>query len=110
VGDTLKVAVKVQNTGKLAGDEVVELYISNLNSSVPVPLRALKGFKRIHLNAGESKIVTFNVVPDAFSIIDESNKRVIKPGKFLITAGGHQPSKNTTETETGILKKMISVI
>ncbi len=110
VGDTLKVVVKVQNTGKLAGDEVVELYISNLNSSVPVPLRALKGFKRIHLNAGESKIVTFNVVPDAFSIIDESNKRVIKPGKFLITAGGHQPSKNTTETETGILKKMISVI
>ncbi len=110
VGDTLKVAVKVQNTGKLAGDEVVELYISNLNSSVPVPLRALKGFKRIHLNAGESKMVTFTVAPDAFSIIDESNKRVIKPGQFLINVGGHQPSIKSAEAEVGILKKMISVI
>jgi beta-glucosidase len=110
VGDTLKVTVKIQNTGKLAGDEVVELYISNLNSSVPVPLRALKGFNRIHLNAGESKIVTFTVAPDAFSIIDENNKRVIKPGQFMINVGGHQPSKSTAESETGVLKKMISVI
>jgi beta-glucosidase len=110
VGDTLKVAVKVQNTGKLAGDEVVELYVSNLNSSVPVPIFALKGFNRIHLNAGESKTVTFTVAPDAFSVIDESNKRVVKPGQFLINVGGHQPSKKSTEAETGILKKIISVV
>ena len=106
----MKVEVEVQNTGKLAGDEVVQLYISNLTASVPVPLRGLKGFKRIHLNPGESKIVTITVAPDAFSVIDENNKRVIKPGQFLINVGGHQPLKNTTESETGILKKIISVI
>jgi beta-glucosidase len=109
-GDTVKVTVKVQNTGKLAGDEVAQLYISNLTASVPVPLRALKGFKRIYLNPGESKIVTFMVTPDAFSVIDENNKRVVKAGKFMVSAGGHQPSNRTIDAEQGIVKKMISVL
>jgi beta-glucosidase len=106
----LTVTVEVQNTGKMAGDEVAQLYVSNLSASVPVPIRSLRGFKRIHLNPGESKTVTFEVAPDAFTVIDENNKRVTDPGQFLITVGGHQPSKKNTEGEPGILKKMISVI
>lgn len=109
-GDTLTVSVKIKNTGKLSGDEVAQLYVSNLSASVPVPLRALKGFKRIHLNPGETKVVTFRVAPEAFSIIDENNKRVIKPGSFLINVGGHQPSKNISETPKGILMKQISIM
>jgi len=54
-GESVKVTVKVQNTGKMAGDEVAQLYVSNLRASVPVPVKALKGFKRIYLNPGESK-------------------------------------------------------
>ena len=109
-GDPLTVTVKVQNTGKMAGDEVAQLYVSNLNSTVPVPIRALKGFKRIHLNPGETKIVTFEIAPDAFSVIDESFKRVIRPGDFIVQVGGHQPSKNSSEAEAGILKKMVTVL
>ena len=108
--DPLTVTVKIQNTGKMAGDEVAQLYVSNLSASVPVPIRSLRGFKRIHLNPGESKTVTFEVAPDAFTVIDENNKRVVDPGQFLINVGGHQPSKRSTEAETGILKKMISVM
>ena len=109
-GDPLTVEVTVQNTGKMAGDEVVQLYVSDLKATVPVPVRALKGFKRIHLNPGESKVVTFEVAPDAFSVIDESFKRVIRPGDFMIQIGGRQPSRKNTEAESGILKKIIAII
>jgi beta-glucosidase len=96
--------------GKMAGDEVVQLYVSDLKATVPVPIRALKGFKRVHLNPGEVKVVTFEVAPDAFSVIDESFKRVIRPGDFMIQVGGHQPLKNASEAEAGILKKMVTVL
>jgi beta-glucosidase len=109
-GEPLKVTVKVKNTGKMAGDEVAQLYISNLKAAVPVPIKALKGFKRIHLNPGESKVVTFEIAPEAFSIIDENFKRVIRPGDFMIQVGGRQPAGKTSEQETGILKKAVSVI
>jgi len=108
--EPLTVSVQVQNTGMMSGDEVAQLYISNLSATVPVPIRSLRGFKRIHLNPGETKTVTFEVAPEAFTVIDVNNKRVIDPGQFLITIGGHQPSQNTTGREAGILKKMISVL
>lgn len=104
--EPLTVTVKVQNSGKMAGDEVAQLYVSNLSASVTVPIRSLRGFKRIHLNPGESKTVTFEVAPDAFTVIDNNNKRVIDPGQFLICVGGRQPSKQSTEGEPGILKKI----
>lgn len=78
IGDTINISVSVKNTGKMAGDEVVQLYVSNLSSSVSVPVRALKAFKRIHLLPGEVKTVSFSIAPDAFSVIDEQNKRVVK--------------------------------
>ncbi len=49
IGDSVKVFVDVKNTGQVAGDEVVQFYISDLNAPVPAPIRSLKGFKRIHL-------------------------------------------------------------
>jgi beta-glucosidase len=109
-GDTSLVSVNVKNNGKLAGDEVVQLYLSNLSSSVPVPIRALKGFKRIHLNPGESKTVTFKIVPEAFSVINEQNKRVIEPGIFEIAVGGCQPRAGKEVKEPGILKAGITLL
>ena len=110
VGDTLKIAVKVQNTGKLAGDEVVQLYLSDLTADVPVPIHALKGFTRIHLNPGETKSVILTLNPDAFSIIDNDNQRRVKPGKFEIFIGGHQPNQKATKGEPDILKKVITLM
>lgn len=109
-GDTVKISVKVKNTGKIAGDEVVQVYLSNLSASVPVPLCSLEGFKRVYLLPGETKTVSFSLAPDAFSVIDQNNKQVIEPGKFMISAGGHQPRKRTTDTESGIIKKVISIL
>ena len=109
-GDTIKVSVNVKNTGKIEGDEVVQLYISNLSSSVPVPIRALKAFKRIHLLPGEVKTVSFSIAPEAFSVIDEQNKRVVKPGLFEFTIGGGQPKAKTGIKEPGILKAGITLL
>lgn len=109
-GEELKVTVNVTNTGKKEGEEVVQLYLSNLSATVPVPVRSLKGFDRINLKPGETKSVTFTVAPDAFSIIDENNKRVIKPGIFEIAVGGQQPQGSEGVRETGILKKRIAVL
>lgn len=95
VGDTVRLSVDVKNTGKLAGDEVVQLYLSDLTSPVPAPIRTLKGFKRITLAPGEIKTVLFSLLPNDFSIIDDTNKRVILPGKFEVAVGGCQPDDKT---------------
>jgi beta-glucosidase len=86
------VSVDVKNTGKSNGDEVAQLYLSNLSAKVPVPIRSLKGFKRINLNPGEVKTVHFTIPADAFSVIDEQNKKVILPGEYSISVGGQQPA------------------
>jgi len=109
-GDSIKISVDVTNSGKIAGDEVVQVYISGLDASVPVPIRALKGFKRIHLQSGETETVHFIISPDAFSIIDDDNKRVILPGKFEISVGGGQPDSKGTTDGVNILMEKISLL
>jgi beta-glucosidase len=91
IGDKVIVNVKVTNTGKKAGEEVVQLYLKDEKASTPRPKVQLEGFKRIHLNAGESKIVEFEITPRQFSIIGENDKRVIENGWFTIYTGGGQP-------------------
>jgi beta-glucosidase len=91
VGDSVTVKVKITNTGKKAGDEVVQLYLKDEEASTPRPKVQLEGFKRIHLKAGESKIVEFKLTPRQFSIIGANDKRVIEKGWFTISIGGGQP-------------------
>ena len=109
-GDSLKVAVNVKNTGKVAGDEVVQLYLANTGATVPVPLHALKAFRRIHLLPGEAKTVVLSIPPDAFSVIDNNNKRIILPGKFQIFVGGRQPDPKAVKAEPGILKSIVTLL
>ena len=109
-GDSLKVTVNVKNTGKVAGDEVVEVYLSNPDAKVPVPIHALKAFKRISLLPEETKTVVFTIAPDAFSVIDKSNKRVILPGKFQVFVGGRQPGNKAGMNNKGILKSSVTVL
>ncbi len=59
---------------------------------------------------GEGMIVEFKVAPDAFSVIDEQNKRVIKPGLFEFTIGGSQPDTNNRINKSGILKAGMTVL
>ena len=106
-GKPVTVSVRVKNRGKRAGEEVVQLYVSNLTAEVPVPLRTLKGFERIHLEPGESKSIIFTLSPEDFSVIDTNNKRVVLPGTFMISAGGCSPLYGVGKNESGILKKVI---
>jgi beta-glucosidase len=90
-GDDFQVSVLVTNTGKMAGDEVVQLYLSDEKGSTPRPIRQLEGFERITLKAGESKRVTFLITARQLSMINQKTERVIEPGKFTISVGGQQP-------------------
>ncbi|MCX6327122.1 MAG: glycoside hydrolase family 3 C-terminal domain-containing protein [Bacteroidia bacterium] len=90
-GEIIKVKVTVTNSGKVFGEEVVQLYLSDEKASTPRPIRQLEGFKRISLKSGESKEVEFTLVPRQFSIINSKDKRVIEPGYFIVSVGGKQP-------------------
>ncbi|MGB2868946.1 MAG: glycoside hydrolase family 3 C-terminal domain-containing protein [Bacteroidota bacterium] len=90
-GDQVEVEVQVENRGDRAGDEVVQLYVSDLHASVPVPIRSLAGFRRVHLNPGEKQRVLFFLTPRQLSVIDGEGKRVEESGTFEISVGGKQP-------------------
>jgi beta-glucosidase len=90
-GENIHVQVTVANTGKQSGDEVVQLYLTDKEACVPVPLRSLQGFKRIHLAPGEEQAVSFTLTPYQMAVVDYSGQRMVEPGEFLVAVGGGQP-------------------
>ena len=90
-GENVDVSVRVKNTGAVAGDEVVELYVKDREASVPVPIHALQDLKRIHLEPGEEKKVAFTLTPKNLSLVTDEGKRVVEPGSFEIAIGGALP-------------------
>jgi beta-glucosidase len=90
-GDSLSVSVDVQNTSKRAGDEVVQLYVTDTTASVPVPIRSLAGIKRVFLKPGEKRKVAFTLTSEQMSVINDNGKRIIESGEFLLSIGGKQP-------------------
>jgi beta-glucosidase len=90
-GDTISVSVEVENTGGVTADEVVQLYVSRLEASAPVPIRSLQGFRRITLRAGERRRVAFTLTPRQLALVDEDGRYVVEPGRFTISVGGKQP-------------------
>ena len=90
-GDTLAVDAEVRNTGKHAGDEVVELYLTPPASDI-APLRELKAFQRVHLKPGESRPVHFDLSDRQLSEVDASGKRSVLPGTYGLFVGGSQPA------------------
>ncbi|HPM03973.1 MAG TPA: glycoside hydrolase family 3 C-terminal domain-containing protein, partial [Candidatus Cloacimonadota bacterium] len=85
----LSVICDIMNTGKIAGSEVVQLYIKDIQSTVDRPDKELKGFKKILLQPGEKKSLTFKITKDDASFFSEEKKTwVFEPGKFEILIGG----------------------
>jgi len=89
-GDPLNASVTVTNTGKLAGDEVVELYLKFPNVA-GAPIRALRGFQRVHLEPGASQTVAFHLNPRDLSMVTEIGDIVVPEGKYTLSVGGRQP-------------------
>jgi beta-glucosidase len=81
------VSADVKNTGKRDGNEVVQLYIDDMISSMSRPVRELKGFEKISLAAGEKKTVRFKLTPEHLSFLDRNLEPVVEPGMFEVMIG-----------------------
>jgi beta-glucosidase len=81
------VSVDVRNSGKVAGDEVVQLYVRDLVSSVTQPVKKLRGFQRVTLAPGATTTVKFTIGREALALWDKDMKYVIEPGSFEIMVG-----------------------
>lgn len=107
---TITVSVNVKNTGSRAGEEVVQLYAAHLYTKGKTPVRALKGFKRIALKAGESKLVSFTLTPEDLSLVAEETGKLFQPaGNVIISVGGGQPDVKN-KTTSNVLKGTITVL
>ena len=91
-GDALSVDVDIRNTSDRAGDEVAELYL-HFPESAGRPIRALRGFTRLHLDAGENKHVHFSLNSRDLSEVNEKGDRIVAAGSYQVTVGGGQPGK-----------------
>ncbi|MEI6219665.1 MAG: glycoside hydrolase family 3 C-terminal domain-containing protein, partial [bacterium] len=97
---SVRVSVEVENTGQCDGDEVVQLYVSDVKASVPVPIRHLEGVQRIHLNVGEKMTVKFILKSDQLAAYDDNGHPFVEPGDFAISVGGGQPDQKCSGAVT----------
>lgn len=86
-GETVLVSIEITNTGKMKGDEIVQLYIRDKVSSVTRPVKELKDFKRLTLEAGETKTVQFTLDPSKLAFWDINMNYVVEPGEFEVMVG-----------------------
>ncbi len=92
IGDTLKVSIAVKNTGKRAGQEVVQLYVTDRQASVRTPLHTLQGFQKVLLQPGESKKLVFLLSPKQLGLVTEGGNALLEAGKIKISIGSGQPN------------------
>jgi beta-glucosidase len=85
--EPVEVSVDVRNTGARVGDEVVQLYVRDVVSSVTRPVRELRGFRRVTLQPGGAQTVTFTLTPESFAFWNIDMRRVVEPGAFEIMVG-----------------------
>jgi len=106
-GDSLEVSVEIENAGTMAAEEVVQLYVRDVEASSPVPIRSLQGTRRVALDPGQRERVTFTLAPRQLALVDERGQRRLEPGAFEVSVGGKQPGfhgiadASTTDVLTG---------
>ena len=96
-GETVAVSVDVTNTGRVKGDEVVQLYVRDDEASVTRPLLELKRFRRVSLDPGQKQTVTFQLTPNDLALWNIDMKRVVEPGTFTISAGPNSVDLKSTK-------------
>ena len=85
---TSDVSVDVSNTGKRSGEEVAQLYLHPVTSSVITPAKALRGFQRIHLGPGQTQTIRFHLEPEDLAVFDQKSRWIVEPGIFEVMVGG----------------------
>jgi len=90
-GEALPVRFTLTNTSRVEAEEVAQIYLSDLEASVPVPLHTLIGFQRVRLGPGESKTIEFTVTPEMMMLFDDEGQQRLEPGQFRLSVGGCSP-------------------
>ena len=103
--EAVTVTVDVSNIGERDGDEVVQLYVTDVEASVPVPLHHLEGLARVRLAAGETRTVSLVLTPEQLAAYDDEGQPLIEAGEFEISVGGGQPS----DPASGAVKAVLTV-
>jgi beta-glucosidase len=93
-GQAATVSVDVENTGARAGDEIVQVYVSDVVTSVTWVNKALKGFARVHLEPGEKETVTVRLPWESFQLVDADGRYVVEPGDFDVLVGASSRDKD----------------
>jgi beta-glucosidase len=100
-GEGVRVSVEVENAGSRVGDEVVQLYVTDAEASVRVPVRSLAGVERVRLKPGEKRVVSFTLEPRQLAVILDDGRAFVEPGEFRVSVGGKQPGfKGTADAAT----------
>jgi beta-glucosidase len=97
--EKLTASVVLKNTGNYAGEEVVQLYISDPVASVTRAVKDLKGFQKVSLKAGESKTISFEITPEQLSFFNSDLKKVWEPGEFIIQIGTNSSEVQAAKVE-----------
>ncbi len=107
---SIKLSVQVKNTGTRDGEEVVQLYVAHQQTKGKLPVRALKGFQRVMLKAGERKTINFTVRPEDLALVHETTGKSYQPkGKVKISIGGGQPDVKRTST-SNVVNSTIQIL
>ncbi|HEX6624749.1 MAG TPA: glycoside hydrolase family 3 C-terminal domain-containing protein [Pyrinomonadaceae bacterium] len=88
---TVMVSATVENAGRVEGDEVVQLYVTDAEASVRVPVRSLAGVERVRLRPGERRTLSFTIDPRQLAVIRDDGRAFVEPGEFRVSVGGKQP-------------------
>ena len=92
-GESVAVRMGVTNAGAMAGEEVVQLYLSDLETSVEAPIQNLVAFQRVVLSPDERREVMFTVTPEMMMLVDDEGRARLEPGQFRLTVGGCSPGE-----------------
>nr|WP_315197613.1 glycoside hydrolase family 3 C-terminal domain-containing protein [uncultured Flavobacterium sp.] len=104
----ITVSATITNAGKFSGEEVAQLYVLDQGKKIKVAIKTLKGFERVSLNPGQSKIITFTLTPQDLSYVTAEGKLRQLEGKVEIAVGGHQPEEHNASS-SGLIKKFVTI-
>ncbi|MDT0676335.1 glycoside hydrolase family 3 N-terminal domain-containing protein [Autumnicola musiva] len=96
-GNSLQASVQVSNTGEKEAEEVVQLYVSDVETSVDAPKYQLFGVKRVKLQPGASEEINFEITPEMMELVNLEGERVLEKGDFKVYLGGSTPHQRNTE-------------
>jgi beta-glucosidase len=86
-GDSIEIEAEIRNAGERYGEEIAQLYVQDVITSVSMPAMELKGFARVGLEPGQKKTVGFRLTPDLLSLVDRNLERIVEPGRFKVMIG-----------------------